>query len=89
MCASKHIHLDEHACNTHLRLRATFSPWGLHAPLLELRVATRNSVVGEDELAPRLSLTFVLEKKILSPSETPKRANCSTEGTRKKLEQIQ
>lgn len=47
MCVSKQIHLDEQACSVCLLLRATFSPWGLHAPLLESRVATRNSVVGD------------------------------------------
>lgn len=46
MCVSKQIHLDEQACSVHLLSRATFSPWGLHAPLLKSRVATRNSVVG-------------------------------------------
>ena len=45
MFVGKHIHLDEQACSVHLIIRATFSPWGLHAPLLEPRVATRNSVV--------------------------------------------
>jgi hypothetical protein len=42
---SKQIHLDEQACSVYLVLRATFSPWGLRAPFLESRVATRNSVV--------------------------------------------
>ena len=46
MYAGKQIHLDEQACSAYLVLRATFSPWGLHAPLRESRVAFRNSVVG-------------------------------------------
>lgn len=45
MYVSKQIHLDEQAWSVCLLLRATFSPWGLHAPLLVSRVATRNSVV--------------------------------------------
>ena len=35
---SKHIHLDEQACSVYLIIRATFSPWGLHAHLSESRV---------------------------------------------------
>jgi hypothetical protein len=43
----KHIHLDEQACSVHLIFRATFSPWGLHAHLLEFRVAfSRRAVRG-------------------------------------------
>ena len=42
----KHIHLDEQACSVHLIFRATFSPWGLHAHLLELRVALSRRAVG-------------------------------------------
>ena len=39
MYVGKHIHLDEQACSVHLIFRATFSPWGLRARLLELRDA--------------------------------------------------
>jgi len=39
MGVSKQIHLDEQACSIHLGIRATFSPWGSHARLLESRVA--------------------------------------------------
>src|SRR6266567_1021692 len=35
MFVSKQIHLDEQACSVHLCIRATFSPWGLRAHLLE------------------------------------------------------
>lgn len=46
MFVSKQIHLDEQACSVHLIFRATFSPWGSHARLLESRVASRIRVVG-------------------------------------------
>src|SRR5713101_6043853 len=45
MFVSKYIHLDEQACSGHLMFRATFSPWGLHAHLLESRVASSIRVV--------------------------------------------
>ena len=46
MYVGKHIHLDEQACSVHLIFRATFSPWGLHAHLLEFRVAFSRRAVG-------------------------------------------
>jgi len=42
---SKQIHLDEQACSVHLCIRATFSPWGLRAHLLEPRNAPSIRVV--------------------------------------------
>jgi hypothetical protein len=46
MCVGKQIHLDEQACSAHLIYRATYSPWGLHAHLLEFRVAFSRRAVG-------------------------------------------
>ncbi len=45
MFVSKQIHLDEQACSVHLCIRATFSPWGLRAHLLEPRDAPSIRVV--------------------------------------------
>ena len=45
MFVSKQIHLDEQACSVHLCIRATFSPWGLRAHLLEPRNAPSIRVV--------------------------------------------
>ena len=58
MYVSKQIHLDEQAWSVCLLLRATFSPWGLHAPLLESRVATRNSVVRGGRAGTPFALYF-------------------------------
>src|SRR5437764_14944942 len=46
MFVSKQIHLDEQACSVHLCIRATFSPWGLRAHLLEPRDAPSIRVVS-------------------------------------------
>jgi len=46
MYVGRHIHLDEQACSVHLIFRATFSPWGSHAHLLEFRVAFSKRAVG-------------------------------------------
>jgi hypothetical protein len=58
MFVGKQIHLDEQACSVHLNIRATFSPWGLHAHLLESRVAFRIRVVGGGRAGTPSSLYF-------------------------------
>ena len=58
MYVGKHIHLDEQACSVHLSFRATFSPWGLHAHLLEFRVAFSRRVVGGGRAGTPSSLYF-------------------------------
>jgi hypothetical protein len=54
----KHIHLDEQACSVHLIFRATFSPWGWHAHLLEFRVAFSRRAVGGGRAGTPSSLYF-------------------------------
>ncbi len=58
MFVGKHFHLDEQACSVHLIIRATFSPWGLHAHLLESRVAFRIRVVEGGRAGTPSSLYF-------------------------------
>ena len=58
MSVSKQIHLDEQACNVHLYYAQPF-PHGVCARASwSLAVLLCIRVVGEDELAPRLPLTF-------------------------------
>jgi len=60
MLVSKHIHLDEQACNVHLYIRATFSPWGLYARHLESHNASSICVVrGRTSWHPVLSLLLL------------------------------
>lgn len=63
MFVGKQIHLDEQACSVHLNIRATFSPWGWHAHLLESRVAFRIRVVGGGRAGTPSSLYFYRARK--------------------------
>ncbi|GAC1361549.1 MAG: hypothetical protein NVS2B12_13680 [Ktedonobacteraceae bacterium] len=70
MCVSKQIHLDEWLVAYIQIFRATFSPWGLHTHLLELRVASDAHVWwGEDELAPRPLLAFITVGRVACSSQ--------------------